>query len=500
MLLRPSYLEQVGLFEESFFLYYEDVDLSWRGRARGWRYAYVPAAVARHVHAASGGVASALAMRYAERNRLVTLVRNAPARLAAVAVAQFVTATASYALRGPGPGDGPAPGPDRPAPRGGLRAVRAGPPRSTGPAPAAPGPPTGARRRPHGLAGARSILLTAGTLGWPCPLPVPTQVLVLTPDTVGPEMAGPGIRSYELARVLAAESAVTLASPYPVGRELPGGVTTTFADRGELRRLVGEAEVVVAMASLLHEHRWIGQATGAGGRRPAVVADAYDPVLFEVLAMSTGAGFDTAVEGPEALARMTTPLELADLVLSASTRQRHLLLGMMAGLGRVNPLTYAADPTFERFVAVVPFGLPTQPPDAYGRRPLRGPDAPFDEDDFVALWGGGLYEWLDPVTLIDAIARIDDPRSRPTCWPVRTRRRRWPAARWRSGPVAGPTSWASPAARRRGSCSATTGCPTTSAPRGCSTPMSPCRCTGRASRPPSPSAPACSTPSGPASR
>jgi GT2 family glycosyltransferase len=111
VLLRPSYLEQVGLFEESFFLYYEDVDLSWRGRARGWRYAYVPAAVAHHVHAASGGVASALAMRYAERNRLVTLVRNAPVRLTAVAVARYVTATASYALRGPGPGDGAGPGP-----------------------------------------------------------------------------------------------------------------------------------------------------------------------------------------------------------------------------------------------------------------------------------------------------------------------------------------------------------------------------------------------------
>jgi Glycosyl transferases group 1 len=237
----------------------------------------------------------------------------------------------------------------------------------------------------------------------------PTQVLVLTPDTVGPAMAGPGIRSYELARVLSAESAVTLASPYPVGRELPGAVTTTFADQGQLRQLVGQAEVVVAMASLLHEHRWIGQATGASGRRPAVVADAYDPVLFEVLAMSTGAGFDTAVEGPEALARMTTPLELADLVLCASTRQRHLLLGMMAGLGRVNPLTYTADPTFERFVSVVPFGLPNQPADAGGRRPLRGPEGPFDADDFVVLWGGGLYEWLDPVTLVEAIAQVDDP-------------------------------------------------------------------------------------------
>jgi len=111
VLLRPSFLEQVGLFEESFFLYYEDVDLSWRGRARGWRYAYVPEAVAHHVHAASGGVANPMAMRFAERNRLVTLVRNAPAPMAVRAVVGFTTATASYALRGPGPGDGPPPGP-----------------------------------------------------------------------------------------------------------------------------------------------------------------------------------------------------------------------------------------------------------------------------------------------------------------------------------------------------------------------------------------------------
>ncbi|HVN50526.1 MAG TPA: glycosyltransferase [Acidimicrobiales bacterium] len=111
VLLRPAYLEQVGLFEESFFLYYEDVDLSWRGRARGWRYAYVPDAVARHVHAASGGVASATAMGEAERNRLLVLVRNAPASMVVAAIARFVTATASYARRGPGPGDGSAPGP-----------------------------------------------------------------------------------------------------------------------------------------------------------------------------------------------------------------------------------------------------------------------------------------------------------------------------------------------------------------------------------------------------
>ena len=38
VLLRPAYLADVGLFDERFFLYYEDTDLSARGRARGWRY------------------------------------------------------------------------------------------------------------------------------------------------------------------------------------------------------------------------------------------------------------------------------------------------------------------------------------------------------------------------------------------------------------------------------------------------------------------------------
>ena len=80
MLLRPSYLADVGLFDERFFLYYEDTDLSARGRARGWRYAFVPTSVVRHRHAASSGVASSLLRWHVERNRLLYLTKDAPAR------------------------------------------------------------------------------------------------------------------------------------------------------------------------------------------------------------------------------------------------------------------------------------------------------------------------------------------------------------------------------------------------------------------------------------
>ena len=99
VLLRPSYLADVGLFDERFFLYYEDTDLSWRGRRRGWRYRYVPGAVARHRHATSTGVASAAFQYYTERNRLLMLLKNAPARMVAAAVGRYLLVTLSYARR-----------------------------------------------------------------------------------------------------------------------------------------------------------------------------------------------------------------------------------------------------------------------------------------------------------------------------------------------------------------------------------------------------------------
>jgi hypothetical protein len=99
VLLRPAYLADVGLFDESFFLYYEDTDLSWRGLSRGWRYRYVPEAVVRHVHAASTGEGSFTFQYYAERNRLVMLAKNAPLGMAWHAAWRYALVTASYARR-----------------------------------------------------------------------------------------------------------------------------------------------------------------------------------------------------------------------------------------------------------------------------------------------------------------------------------------------------------------------------------------------------------------
>jgi len=87
MLLRRQLIEEVGSFDERFFLYYEDLDLAWRARLRGWRFTYEPRAVAYHVHGGTSGLGSPFFLFHVERNRVLTNVKNGPVRMAALTIA-----------------------------------------------------------------------------------------------------------------------------------------------------------------------------------------------------------------------------------------------------------------------------------------------------------------------------------------------------------------------------------------------------------------------------
>lgn len=76
--LRRAAIDDVGGLEESFFLYYEDTELSWRLRRRGWRVAHAHDAITVHRHAASAGTASRLFRVENASNRLRTALRHAP--------------------------------------------------------------------------------------------------------------------------------------------------------------------------------------------------------------------------------------------------------------------------------------------------------------------------------------------------------------------------------------------------------------------------------------
>jgi GT2 family glycosyltransferase len=99
VLLATSYLSDVGLFDERLFLYYEDVELAWRGRARGWRYRTSPQSVVRHVHSAATSNDALRTAELNERNHLLVLARHGSRADTARALWHYARATASYARR-----------------------------------------------------------------------------------------------------------------------------------------------------------------------------------------------------------------------------------------------------------------------------------------------------------------------------------------------------------------------------------------------------------------
>jgi glycosyltransferase involved in cell wall biosynthesis len=215
---------------------------------------------------------------------------------------------------------------------------------------------------------------------------VPPRVLVVSTEPVGARMAGPAIRARELARALAAGCDVTLAAPAP---SADPDVRVLEAGPADYRALVAAIErhdVVVAqqLPPRLLARVWRGPTR--------IVADLSTPTVLELLERPVEA---RARQRGVARRAAAAHLAAADLVLCASERQRDLWLGGMALGGDLE----AAAP-----IAVVPFGVSAQPPaPGPGLRaalPAVGPR--------VLLWAGGVWDWLDAPTVIQAVALLPD--------------------------------------------------------------------------------------------
>jgi hypothetical protein len=80
-LYRRAAFDDVGLFDEDFFAYLEDVDLSFRGRLLGWRFWYEPRARGYHLKGwtTRSRMSSRFEVYHASRNHLYYQVKNVPA-------------------------------------------------------------------------------------------------------------------------------------------------------------------------------------------------------------------------------------------------------------------------------------------------------------------------------------------------------------------------------------------------------------------------------------
>lgn len=301
----------------------------------------------------------------------------------------------------------------------------------------------------------------------------PTRILVVCKGGAGSQMSSPGIRSLNIARVLA--------------RNVPNA-RVLLAVRGS-SDLVPDAPFRMVSYSTRTLPRL---ARGAD----IVICSGYPPTLIPAFfgrrfVMDFFANF--AIEGLEYRIDQVTPLAreqwldtqrvylnlqltLADFVICANQRQRDAWLGMMSILGLIPGGVYDQDNTLNRLVGVTPYGVrPEAPslvhdgpssavatrdiaagvgraavlsavgheapassvvrrsideearprPPAAGARPVvRGVIPGIGADDEVLIWNGGILGWYDPLTLIRAVGRLapSHPRLRllflGTAYPV----------------------------------------------------------------------------------
>jgi len=228
------------------------------------------------------------------------------------------------------------------------------------------------------------------------------RVLIASHDIVGPRMAGPGIRYWELARVLAASCDVGLAVPWRSDLRAEEFDVHTYqpGDWNSLQALVRQADVIMPCGFVLHQ---FPQLPLLG--RPLVI-DGYDPYPAETVGLMVGRPHEEQLAYQRNLMEnVQRECREGDFFLCASEYQRLWWLGMLAGQGRLNPRTFAADATLRNLVDVVPFGCRSEPP--LPTRPmLKGVHPGIGLNDKVLLWGGGIWQWLDPLTLLRAVARV----------------------------------------------------------------------------------------------
>ncbi|HUE75352.1 MAG TPA: glycosyltransferase family 2 protein [Chloroflexota bacterium] len=77
-LYHRALLDDVGLFDEDFGAYLEDLDLAWRARLAGWHCVHAPGARVRHVHSATAGANSPRKRFLLARNKIWTIAKNYP--------------------------------------------------------------------------------------------------------------------------------------------------------------------------------------------------------------------------------------------------------------------------------------------------------------------------------------------------------------------------------------------------------------------------------------
>lgn len=222
------------------------------------------------------------------------------------------------------------------------------------------------------------------------------KLLFVCNDVIGATMAGPGIRCWEMAQALERKGhqAVVLARRLERNFSQRG---ITHIDRASIINLIiwiGRADSVIQPGSLFAILISILF-------RKKLIFDQYDPVIFEFLELKP-LTFAGRLQKEVMLflwkVRQRMILRFGHGFLVANEKQKDFLIGQLAILGYKHKLGS---------VIVLPFGLSNKQP-LKKRVVVKG--TKIKETDFLLVWGGGIWDWFDPFTLLRALSKLKSRR------------------------------------------------------------------------------------------
>lgn len=229
------------------------------------------------------------------------------------------------------------------------------------------------------------------------------KILLLCMDKVGQAMAGPAIRYWEMANILSKSHDVTLVTP-----NKPDINTDRFKlyylNEISLSTIIYESDILIAQ-SFSPVITWHAKRKGT-----QLILDAYDPMPLENLEIFRHESPRLRKEKHQKICKQFSfDFKMADGVICANQRQKDLWMGLLLNLGKITPELYDSMPSLDKFLNIVPFGLSSTPPSKNGTGLREKFSIPANAK--VLLWGGGIWNWFDPLTLLHAMDQIKKVRN-----------------------------------------------------------------------------------------
>lgn len=224
-----------------------------------------------------------------------------------------------------------------------------------------------------------------------------SSLLIISNDVIDTRMAGPGMRYLEMSKALSQSLKITLAIPNKTDMKIEGVRVISYSENepSNLKILIENHDYSLITGYMVNQLPFLV------GVKKTIIIDLYDPFFFENLYYYT----DLPIEQQLLLNSQSVDVanklaKLGSFFICGTERQRDLWLGLLVANQRVNPYNFLEDDTLKNLIDVVGIGMPDVPP--LSGCFLRNNYPGFDEKSKIVLWGGGIWNWLDPLTLIEA--------------------------------------------------------------------------------------------------